>query len=157
MNLTDKVLSTCKPKFQKKATNFADKTNHKNSFFARVLCLGFCVSNRYFCQRQDWISSKITLCGKFTRWREVKQFSCEVFFFTTHLRRNLASFGHHCVPMHTNLLNILCFSCQGKVEISSIKVYAYFRGKYSPSTDFLEFNSLHTQPFHAWLIPECIT
>ena len=32
VNLTDKVLSTCKPKFQKKATNFADKTNHNNSF-----------------------------------------------------------------------------------------------------------------------------
>ena len=29
--LTDKVLSTRKPKFQKKAANFADKTNHKNS------------------------------------------------------------------------------------------------------------------------------
>ena len=29
---------TCKPKFQKKATNFPYKTNHKNSFF-----LGFCI------------------------------------------------------------------------------------------------------------------
>ena len=32
VNLTDKVLATCKPKFQKKAPNIADKMNHKNSF-----------------------------------------------------------------------------------------------------------------------------
>ena len=30
MNLTDNVLSTCKPKFQIKATNLTDKTNHLN-------------------------------------------------------------------------------------------------------------------------------
>ena len=30
--LTDKVLSTCEPKFQKKETNFTDKTNLNNLF-----------------------------------------------------------------------------------------------------------------------------
>ena len=95
--------------FRGKKTNFADKMNHKNSFFARVLYLGFGVSKRYFCQWQDWNSSKLTLCGESTRLREVKQFSCDVFFFNT-----LPSFGHYCVPMHTNLFKILCFSCQWK-------------------------------------------
>ena len=43
MNLTDKVLSTCQLKFQKKATNFIDKTNHKTSFLLVFLIwvLGF--------------------------------------------------------------------------------------------------------------------
>ena len=43
MNLTDKVLSSYKPKYQKKATNFADKTNHKNSFLLGffIWVLGF--------------------------------------------------------------------------------------------------------------------
>ena len=43
-----------------------------------------------------------------------KQFSCDVFFFNTQSWRTLPSFGQYCVPMHTNLLKILCFSCQGK-------------------------------------------
>ena len=41
------------------------------------------------------------------------------------------------------------FPVREKVEISSFNAYAYFCGKYSPSTDFLKFNSLPTQPFHA--------
>ena len=114
MNLTEKVPSKCKPKFQKKTFNFSDKTNHKNSFFAGVLYLDFLVSNRYFCQRQDWNLSKILFCGEITRWRKLKQFSCDVFFVNTHSWRTLASFGYSCVPMHTNFFNILCFSCQGK-------------------------------------------
>ena len=36
------------------------------------------------------------------------------------------------------------FPVREKVEISSINAYAYFCGKYSPSTDFLKFNSLCT-------------
>ena len=76
--------------------------------------MGFWVSNRYFCQWQYWNSSKITLCGESTRLREVKQFSCDVFFFNTQSWRTVPSFGHYCVPMHTNLLKILWFSCQGK-------------------------------------------
>ena len=44
-----------------------------------------------------------------------------------------------------------------KVEISSINVYAYFCGKYSPSTDFVIFNSLSFQLFHAWLFSVIIT
>ena len=43
-----------------------------------------------------------------------KQFSCDVFFFNTQSWRTLPSFGHYCVPMHTDLLKILCFSCQRK-------------------------------------------
>ena len=76
--------------------------------------MGFWVSNRYFCQWQDWNSSKITSYGENTRLWEVKQFSCDVFFFNTQSWRTLPSFGHYCVPMHTNLFNILRFSCQGK-------------------------------------------
>ena len=76
--------------------------------------MGFWVSNRYFCQWQDWNSSKITLCGESTRLREVKQFSCDVIFFNTQSLRTLPSFGHYCVPMHTDLFKILCFSCHGK-------------------------------------------
>ena len=49
-----------------------------------------------------------------SRLREVKQFSCDVFFFNTQSWRTLPSFGHYCVPMLMNLLKILCFSCQGK-------------------------------------------
>ena len=82
--------------------------------FARVIYLGFWVSHRYFCQWQDWNSSKITLCGESSRLREVKQFSCDVFFFHTQSWRTLSSFGHYCVPMHTNLFKILCFSCRRK-------------------------------------------
>ena len=33
-----------------------------------------------------------------------------------------------------------------KVEISSINAHADFRGEYTSSTDFLELNSLPTQP-----------
>ena len=62
----------------------------------------------------DWNSSKITLYGESTHLREVKQFSCDVFFFNTQSWRTLPSCGHYCVPMHTNLFKILCFSCQGK-------------------------------------------
>ena len=36
------------------------------------------------------------------------------FFFSTQSWRTLPSFGQYCVPMHTNLFKILCFSCQGK-------------------------------------------
>ena len=79
-----------------------------------VLYFDFWVSNRYFFQWQGWNSSKITLCRESTRLREVKQFSCDVFFFNTQSWRTLPSFGHYCVPMHTNLFKILCFSCQGK-------------------------------------------
>ena len=53
------------------------------------------------------------------------------FFFGiyTHSWRTLASFGHSCVPMHTNFFNILCFSCQGKSrDIVYITAHAYFRG-----------------------------
>ena len=82
--------------------------------FPRVLYLGFWVSNRNVCQWQDWNSSKITLCGESTRFRGVKQFSCDVFFFNTQSWRTLPSSGHYCVPMHTNLFKILCISCQGK-------------------------------------------
>ena len=53
-----------KPKFQKKAFYFSDKTNHKNSFFAGVHYLDLLVSNQYFCQRQDGNPSKITFCGE---------------------------------------------------------------------------------------------
>ena len=54
------------------------------------------------------------MCGESTRLREVKQFSCDVFFFNTQSWRTQPSFGHYCVPMHTNLFKILWFSCQGK-------------------------------------------
>ena len=74
----------------------------------------FLVSNRYFCQQQDWNPSKVTLCGWVTRWGKIKQFLCEFFFVNTHSWRTLAFFEHFCVLMHTNLFNILCFSCQGK-------------------------------------------
>ena len=33
VNLTEKVPSKCKPKFQKKALNYSDKTNRKNTIF----------------------------------------------------------------------------------------------------------------------------
>ena len=82
--------------------------------FARVLYLGFWVSNRYYCQWQDWNSSIITLCGEITRLRKVKQFSCDIFLFNTQSWRTVPSFGHYCVPMHTNSFKILCFSCEGK-------------------------------------------
>ena len=49
------------------------------------------------------------------------------------------------------------FPVREKVEILSINAYAYFCGKYSSSTDFLKFNSLPTQPFHAWMISEFMT
>ena len=52
----------------------------------------------------------VVLCGL----REVKQFSCDVFFFNTQSWRTQPSFGHYCVSMHTNLFKILCFSCRGK-------------------------------------------
>ena len=41
--MIDKVLSTCKPKFQKKATDLADTTNQKNSFLLGIFIwvLGF--------------------------------------------------------------------------------------------------------------------
>ena len=54
------------------------------------------------------------MCGESSRLWEVKQFSCDVFFFNTRSWRTLPSFAHYCVPMHTNLFKILCFSCQGK-------------------------------------------
>ena len=49
------------------------------------------------------------------------------------------------------------FSVREKVEISSINAYAYFCGLFSPSTDFLIFNSLSTEPFNASLISEFMT
>ena len=49
------------------------------------------------------------------------------------------------------------FPVREKVGISSINAYAYFCGKYSSSNDFLKFNSLSTQSFHAWLISEFMT
>ena len=64
----------------------------------------------------------------------------------------------HGEPYH--LLDTIAFQCiriclrccafpvREKVEISSINAYAYFCGYYSPSTDFLKFNSLSTQPIH---------
>ena len=110
----EKFPSKCKQKFQKKALNFSDKTNRKNSLFAGVLYLDCLVSNRYFCQQQDWNPSKITFCGEITRWRKLKQFSSYFFFVKIHSWRTLASFGHSCVPMHTDFFNILCFFCQGK-------------------------------------------
>ena len=82
--------------------------------FARVLILGWWVSNRYFCQWRDWNSSTINLCGESTRLWEVKQFSCDFFFINTQSWRTLPSFGHYSVPVHTNLFKILSFSCQGK-------------------------------------------
>ena len=43
VNLTDKVLLTCQPKFQKKVINLSDKTNHNNSFLLGffIWVLGF--------------------------------------------------------------------------------------------------------------------
>ena len=72
------------------------------------------IQQQQFCQWQDWNSSKLTSCGESTRLREVKQFSSDVFFFNTQSWWTLPSFGLYCVPMHTNLFKILCFSCQGK-------------------------------------------
>ena len=112
--MTDKVLSTFKPKFQKKATNFSNKTNHNNTFLLGffIWVLGFPIN--YFCQRLYCNPPYFTLCGEITRKQKVKQFLCELSFFDTHSWRTLPSFGHSCVPMNTNLYNILWFSCPGK-------------------------------------------
>ena len=48
VNVTDKVLATCKPKFQNKATNFSYGNEPQELVFARVLYLSFGVSNRIF-------------------------------------------------------------------------------------------------------------
>ena len=89
--------------------------NHKNSFLLGffIWVLGFPID--IFCQWQDWNSSKITLLGEITRWRQGKQFSCEVFFFNAQSWRTLASFGLYCAfQYHMNLFKILCYSYQGK-------------------------------------------
>ena len=112
--MTDKVLSICKPKFQKKATHFSYKNEPLELVVARVLYSGFGVSNRYFFQRLYWNPPNIKLCGEITLKRKTKQFLCEFSFFDTHPWRTLPCFGHYCAPMNTNLLNILWFSCQGK-------------------------------------------
>ena len=119
-----KVPSKCKPKFQQKAFNFSDKTNHKNSFFAGVLYLDFLVSNQYFCQQQDRNQSKITFCGEITRWRKLKQFSCDFIIHDEpwHLLDTLAS---QCIRISSTFC---AFFCQGKSKISSINAHAYFRG-----------------------------
>ena len=113
VNVIDKVLSTCKPKFQKKATNFSYKTNHKNSFLLGlfILVLGF---QSIFFQRLYWNPPIIISFCEITRTRKVKPFLCEVSFFDTHSWRTLLCFGHSCPPMNTNLFNILSFSCQGQ-------------------------------------------
>ena len=83
------------------------------------------VSFRFVSFRFDlfrFVSFRFCFVSHFTgtRWQEGKQLSCEVFFFNILSWRTLASFGHNCVPMHTNLFNILCVSppfclnCQGK-------------------------------------------
>ena len=111
-----------------------------------VLYLGFRVWNRYFCQWQDWNSSKITLCGEITRWRQVKQFSCEVFFLNSQSWRTLASFGHYCVPMHTNLFKILCFSYQGKRYRRSVHMLN-FVVNIRPARSFWNSNHCLFSPF----------
>ena len=54
------------------------------------------------------------MCGEITSWRQVKQFSCAVYFFNAQSWRTLWSFGHFCVLMHTNFFKVLCFSYQEK-------------------------------------------
>ena len=79
-----------------------------------VLYLGFWVSNRNFCQWQDWNSSKITLCGESTRLREVNSFHAMSSFSALshdepyHL---LDTCAFQCIRI---FFKILCFSCQGK-------------------------------------------
>ena len=66
------------------------------------------------------------MCGEITRWRQVKQFSCEVFFFNAQSWRTLASFGLCCVPIHTNLFKIWCFSYQIKSrDIVYLRVWIF--------------------------------
>ena len=49
------------------------------------------------------------------------------------------------------------FPVSEKIEISSINPGPEILGYHCYSTDFLEFNSLRTQPFHAWLNNKFIT
>ena len=157
MNDTDKVLFTCKPKFQKKATNFPYKNEPQELVFARVLYMGFGVSSRYFCQQLYWNPPNNTLSGEITRKRKVKQFLCR-FPFSTPIHDEPYHLLDTLAFQWIRICSTFCdFPVREKVEISSIHAHVYFSGKYSSSTDFLEFYSLPTQPFHAWLITEFIS
>ena len=117
--MTVEVLSTYERNIQKKATNFSYKTHHNNSFLLGffIRFLGF---QSIFFQRLDWNPPTITLRGEFTRKRKVKQFSCEYFFFNTHLWRPLESFGHLRFVQYVKDLGFIyvikCPGWQWKIE-----------------------------------------
>ena len=111
--MTDKVLSTCKPKFQKKATHFSYKNEPLELVFARVLYSGFGVSDRYFFNGYIEIPL-ISNCVVKLPINERPNNFVRVFLFRHPFMTNLPCFGHSCAPTNTNLFNILWFSCQGK-------------------------------------------
>ena len=89
VNVTDKVPYTCKPKFQKKATDFSHKTNHKNSFLLGFFIRGLGVSNRYFCQRLYWNPLTQHCVVKLPANERLDNFCASFPFFDTHLRPTL--------------------------------------------------------------------
>ena len=113
VNLTDKVLSTCKPKFQKKESNFATKTKHMNSFLLSFFIWFFVFPIDIFVNGNIETPLKAHCVENLPVDERYNNLRAR-FFFNTHLWRNLASFEHYCVPMHTNLFNILCFFLSGK-------------------------------------------
>ena len=83
--------------------------------------------------------------------------TCRFSFYNIHWRQTLQSFGHTCVQLNTDFINFLCFSCHRISRDIVCQHRSWFPGYYSLGTGFLEFNSLRTQPFHAWLNTKFIT
>ena len=95
LKATDNVLSSCKPTFQKKANKISNKTNHKNSYFDRVLYL---VHVFICCQRLDLNPTYNKIGGEITRLRKVNNFQASFPF-------------KHPLTKPYHLLDTLAFHC----------------------------------------------
>ena len=143
-------------KFQKKTPNFADKTNNKNSFLLGFFIWVYGFQSIFLSMARLKLLSNYMVWWKypFTRGKPV---FVRCFLFNTQSWRTLPFFGHYCVPMHTNLFKILCFSCQGKSRVIVYQRICLFLWLIFAQHGLLKFNSLSTQPFHAWRISEFMT
>ena len=134
---------------RRKKPNSADKTNNKNSFWQGffILVLGFPID--IFVNGKIETPLKLHCMLKVPVYERLNSFHA-MFSISTlsqdkpyHL---LDTIAFKCIRIRSRFC---AFPVREKLEISSINAYTYFCGKYSPITDFLKFNSLSTQPFHA--------
>ena len=123
MNLTEKVPSKCKQKFQKKAFNFSDKTNHKNLFLLEFFIWSSWFPIDIFVNGKIEIHLKSYLVVKLPVGESLNNFRAMVSLLTLiheepwHLLDTLAS---QCIRISSTFC---AFPAREKVETSSINAH----------------------------------